>query len=183
MSFKVYPNRGGKEQKVHGKYYEKNVDVAISREDIILGVVSVKFVMSNYNQNKHNYFEQQLGETANLRSNNIVYGHIMLRTQPTPYLGKDQTTGKQVVKKNEQVQIVRFSYIRHLLLIMVQTIYQMSSAWPYFNLVNIKEKYFGYAINPIYLRFLLKALSYFVVYLELIRSLIKFVRLYTVNMS
>jgi len=94
---------GGKEQKVHGKYYEKNVDVAISREDIILGVVSVKFVMSNYNQNKHNYFEQQLGETANLRSNNIVYGHIMLRTQPTPYLGKDQTTGKYVVKKNEQV--------------------------------------------------------------------------------
>jgi len=95
---------GGKEQKVRGKYYEKNVDVAISREGIILGVVSVKFVMSNYNQNKHNYFEQQLGETANLRSKNIVYGHIMLRTQPTPYLGRDPKTGKQVVKKNEYVK-------------------------------------------------------------------------------
>jgi len=94
---------GGKEQKVCGKYYEKSVDVAISFENVILGVVSVKFVMTNYNQNKYNYFEQQLGETANLRSNNIVFGHIMLRTQPTPYLGKDPNSGKQIVKKEEQV--------------------------------------------------------------------------------
>ncbi len=95
--------QGGKEQKVRGKYYEKSVDVAISREGVILGVVSVKFVMSNYNQNRHNYFEQQLGETANLRSNNIVFGHIMLRVQPTPYLGKDSNSGKQVMKRKEQV--------------------------------------------------------------------------------
>jgi len=32
---------GGKEQKVPDKYYEKSVDIAISRDDLILGVVSV----------------------------------------------------------------------------------------------------------------------------------------------
>ncbi len=89
---------GGGEAKVQGKYYPKNVDVAIWRSGTTLGVVSVKFVMTNYNQNKTNYFEQQLGETANLRSNDIVFGHIMLRTHPTPYLKRDG-----VVKQNEQV--------------------------------------------------------------------------------
>ena len=89
---------GGGEAKVQGRYYPKNVDVAISRLGITLGVVSVKFVMTNYNQNKRNYFEQQLGETANLRSNDIVFGHIMLRTHPTPYLKRSG-----IVQRNEMV--------------------------------------------------------------------------------
>ncbi len=89
---------GGKEQRVDGKYYQKQVDVAISREDNTLGVVSIKFVMSNYQQNKNNYFEQQLGETANLRRGNIVYGYIMLIPQPTPYLKRGGE-----VKKYEDV--------------------------------------------------------------------------------
>ncbi len=89
---------GGRESKVEGRYYPKNVDVAISRSSITLGVVSVKFVMTNYRQNKNNYFEQQLGETANLRSNDIVFGHIMLRTHPTPYLKRGGE-----VKHNEKV--------------------------------------------------------------------------------
>ena len=77
--------QGGKEVRVHGKYYPKKVDVAIFRNDTILGVVSIKFVNSNYRQNKYNYFEQQLGETSNLRRNNIVFGHIFLLTQPIPH--------------------------------------------------------------------------------------------------
>ncbi len=89
---------GGKEIKVRGKYYGKKVDVAISRKGTTLGVVSVKFVMTNYRQNKHNYFEQQLGETANLRRSDIVFGHIMLLTQPTPYLKRGGE-----VKKFEEV--------------------------------------------------------------------------------
>ncbi len=89
---------GGREAKVQGRYYPKNVDVSISRSGITLGVVSIKFVMTNYNQNKMNYFEQQLGETANLRSNDIVFGHIMLRTHPTPYLKLSR-----VVQRNEKV--------------------------------------------------------------------------------
>ena len=91
-------DRGGKESTVQGRYYPKKVDVEISRNGITLGVVSLKFPMVNYNQNKNNYFEHQLGETANLRSRDIVFGHIMLRTHPTPYLNKNK-----VFKKWEKV--------------------------------------------------------------------------------
>ena len=77
--------QGGREMRVNGKYYPKKVDVAILRDGIILGVVSIKFVNSNYRQNKYNYFEQQLGETSNLRRKNIVFGHIFLLTQPIPH--------------------------------------------------------------------------------------------------
>lgn len=76
------------EEKVHGKYYDKKVDVAIFRDGIALGVVSIKFVVTNFKQNKNNYFEQQLGETANLRSQNIVFGHIMVLLEPILYLNK-----------------------------------------------------------------------------------------------
>lgn len=93
-----YSDEGGGEVKVAGQYYDKNVDVSISRDGITLGVVSVKFVMSNYRQNKHNYFEHQLGETANLRSNDIVFGHIMIVCHPTPYLKRGG-----VVKSYEEV--------------------------------------------------------------------------------
>lgn len=81
-----YSDDGGREVNVEGQYYNKNVDVSISRDNITLGVVSIKFVMSNYRQNKHNYFEHQLGETANLRSSDLVFGHIMILCHPTPYL-------------------------------------------------------------------------------------------------
>ncbi len=77
-----------RETRVDGKYYRKKVDVAILREDRVLGVVSVKFPITNYGKNKHNYFESQLGETANLRSGDIVFAHFMVRTQPTPAPGK-----------------------------------------------------------------------------------------------
>ncbi len=83
---------GGAEMKVGGRYYPKNVDVAISRDGMVIGVVSVKFVQSNYRQNKNNYFEQQLGETANLRSSDIVFGQIMLFPEPIPYFSRNSET-------------------------------------------------------------------------------------------
>ena len=96
---------GGKESKVQGRYHSKNVDVSISRSGMTLGVVSVKFVMTNYKQNKYNYFEQQLGETANLRSNDIVFGHIMLRTHPTPYLGKEGQNKRDEPVDDQQIDL------------------------------------------------------------------------------
>lgn len=84
-------DRINREESVEGAYYNKKVDVAVSRNGETLGVISIKFVMNNYYQNKNNYFEQQLGETANLRSNNIAFGHIMVFTQPIPYLKKDKS--------------------------------------------------------------------------------------------
>lgn len=74
-----------KEAKVEGMYYDKDVDVLISRDEQELGVISIKFVISNYWQNSINYFEQQIGETANLRRRNIVYGNLFCVTNPIPY--------------------------------------------------------------------------------------------------
>ena len=83
-----------REAGVAGMYYDKKVDVLVSRADEALAVVSVKFVISNYWQNSINYLEQQIGETANLRRRNIVYGNLFCVTNPIPY--KDR--GGQVVR-------------------------------------------------------------------------------------
>ncbi len=73
------------EASVSGMYYDKNVDILVSRDEQDLGIISVKFVISNYWQNSINYFEQQVGETANLRRRNIVYGSLFCVTNPIPY--------------------------------------------------------------------------------------------------
>ncbi len=75
----------GSEAKVEGMYYGKNVDILVTRGEHELGVINVKFVISNYWQNAVNYFEQQIGETANLRRRNIVYGNLFCLTNPIPY--------------------------------------------------------------------------------------------------
>ncbi len=77
--------KSGSEARVGGMYYDKDVDVLISRGEQELGVISIKFVISNYWQNSINYFEQQIGETANLRRRNIVYGNLFCVTNPIPY--------------------------------------------------------------------------------------------------
>lgn len=46
---------------------------------------AVKFVMRNYSQNSNNYFENMLGETANIRSNNIPYFQIFIIFDKVPY--------------------------------------------------------------------------------------------------
>lgn len=88
-----------REAGVAGMYYDKNVDVLVARDGEELGVISVKFVISNYWQNSVNYLEQQIGETANLRRRNIVYGNLFCVTNPIPY-------------KNRAGAIVKLEYIR-----------------------------------------------------------------------
>lgn len=81
--------QSGGERNIDGKYYSKNVDVSVEFNGHVVGVVNVKFVMSNYRQNANNYFENQLGETANLRRSNIAYGHLNLFTHPIPYFNRE----------------------------------------------------------------------------------------------
>ena len=73
-----------KERFVEGWYYRKNSDVVVSKNGIDVGVVSVKFPVQSYKKNKINMFETQLGETANLRMNNIVFGNFLLLPVPLP---------------------------------------------------------------------------------------------------
>src|SRR5436309_9147631 len=69
--YQVYSldEKHGKEKTIQGRYMEKRVDIAIMKGERPVAGVGIKFIMSNYRQNSNNYFENMLGETANIRAN------------------------------------------------------------------------------------------------------------------
>ena len=80
----------GKERQISGRYINKWVDITI--EDIqtkkpVAGI-GVKFIMQNYSQNSNNYFENMLGETANIRTANCPYFQIFIILDKLPYYKK-----------------------------------------------------------------------------------------------
>ncbi len=75
----------GKEGKMKGRYMEKTVDILISKNKNDIAGIGVKFVMNNYSQNSNNYFENMLGETANIRTNNKEYFQILILPEEMPY--------------------------------------------------------------------------------------------------
>ena len=74
-----------KEGNIQGRYYPKNVDIMVSKNGKPVAGYAVKFVMRNYSQNSNNYFENMLGETANIRSNSIPYFQIFIIFEQVPY--------------------------------------------------------------------------------------------------
>ncbi|MDD5528017.1 MAG: hypothetical protein PHO56_03535 [Patescibacteria group bacterium] len=92
----------GKEARFEGKYYPKRLDVAIFKKGKIIATVSFKFVTSNYKQNANNYFEEMMGETANIRRQNVGFAHFLVLRGYTPYYLKNKYNlrGK---KKNDEV--------------------------------------------------------------------------------
>lgn len=79
----------GKEGKMDGRYMEKAVDIVISKDQKDIAGIGVKFVMNNYSQNSNNYFENMLGETANIRTNDKDYFQILILPEEMPYYDKD----------------------------------------------------------------------------------------------
>lgn len=77
-----------KEGTINGRYYPKNVDITVSKNGKPVAGYAVKFVMRNYSQNSNNYFENMLGETANIRSNSIPYFQIFIIFEKVPYYKK-----------------------------------------------------------------------------------------------
>lgn len=75
----------GKEGKLDGIYMGKTVDILITKNGNDLAGIGVKFVMNNYSQNSNNYFENMLGETANIRTNNKDYFQILILPDEMPY--------------------------------------------------------------------------------------------------
>ncbi len=75
----------GKEAKIQGRYIDKNVDITIFRDKTAIAGIGVKFVMQNYSQNSNNYFENMLGETANIRSCRIPYFQIFIIPDKIPH--------------------------------------------------------------------------------------------------
>jgi len=75
----------GHEGTITGRYIAKAVDITILRGKEPVAGIGVKFVMQNYSQNSNNYFENMLGETANIRSNHIPYFQIFIIPDKIPY--------------------------------------------------------------------------------------------------
>ena len=75
----------GREGVIDGRYIEKKADIPITRGDANVAGIAVKFVMQNYSQNSNNYFENMLGETANIRSKRIPYFQIFIIPDKMPY--------------------------------------------------------------------------------------------------
>ncbi|MCK5459694.1 hypothetical protein KAI52_01110 [Candidatus Parcubacteria bacterium] len=80
----------GKEFKFNGKYMPKNLDISVFKNKKFVATVSFKFVTSNYKQNVNNYFENLLGETANIRRQNVGFAHFLVLRGHTPYLSKNR---------------------------------------------------------------------------------------------
>jgi hypothetical protein len=77
-----------KEGTIEGRYYPKNVDITVLKKGTPIAGYAVKFVMRNYAQNSNNYFENMLGETANIRSKSIPYFQIFIIFEKVPYYKK-----------------------------------------------------------------------------------------------
>lgn len=76
------------EGSIQGRYYPKNVDITVSKNGKTVAGYAVKFVMRNYSQNSNNYFENMLGETANIRANSIPYFQVFIIFEQVPYYKK-----------------------------------------------------------------------------------------------
>ncbi|WP_159469122.1 hypothetical protein [Dyadobacter sp. 3J3] len=83
---------GSKEAKIDGKYYPKDVDIAVFKDGKTIFCLGIKFITSNYKQNANNYFESMMGETANIQANKIPYAHIIVMRYETPYYKKNDSS-------------------------------------------------------------------------------------------
>jgi len=97
----------GKESKIKGRYMDKNVDITIEKNGKAIAGIAVKFVMSNYSQNSNNYFENMLGETANIRANRVPYFQIFIVPDTLPYYKKNGDISKweNITQNNVQKYI------------------------------------------------------------------------------
>ena len=85
----------GIEKTIQGRYINKWVDITVTNsEDEPIAGIAVKYVMSNYQQNSNNYFENMLGETANIRCSNIPYFQMFIIPEYMPYFDKDGQIAK-----------------------------------------------------------------------------------------
>lgn len=91
-NFQVFSQGYGedKEASISGRYMDKMVDITVKKNDEAIAGIGVKFVMQNYSQNSNNYFENMLGETANLRSAQHPYFQIFIILDKLPYYNRSK---------------------------------------------------------------------------------------------
>ena len=80
----------------------KRVDITVKHRGKAVAGIAVKFAMQNYAQNSNNYFENMLGETANIRCAKYPYFQIFIVFDKLPYYnnGKKITRGESFTDHN-----------------------------------------------------------------------------------
>jgi len=91
----------GGEYEIEGKYYPKRLDITVFSKKKPIVTLSFKFVTSNYPQNSNNYFENLLGETANIRRIGVGFVHFLVLRGHTPYYYKAAGNKRGKLKKTE----------------------------------------------------------------------------------
>lgn len=91
----------GKEFTYTGKYFNKNLDITIVKNGNPVSAIALKFVTTNYKQNGNNYFEGMLGETANIKRNNLPYGQILILRREMPYYSTDKKRFTKIERIND----------------------------------------------------------------------------------
>ena len=94
----------GGEYTFDGKYYPKTLDISVLNKNKLVATISFKFVTSNYKQNANNYFENLLGETANIRRNNVGFAHFLVLRSLIPYYDKNKGNLRGKLKKIEHLK-------------------------------------------------------------------------------
>lgn len=79
-----------KEGLMIGRYYDKRVDITVFKKGRPVAGIAVKFVMQNYSQNSNNYFENMLGETANIRAQRCPYFQVFIVFDKLPYYDRNK---------------------------------------------------------------------------------------------
>ncbi len=79
-----------REIKIEGKYYPKDIDISVTQSGSPIFCLGIKFVTSNYKQNANNYFENMMGETANIQAkNDLPYAQLIVLRRETPYYNRE----------------------------------------------------------------------------------------------
>ena len=100
----------GKEEKIQGRYIEKMVDITIKNNHQSIAGIAIKYVMSNYFQNSNNYFENMLGETANIRCHKKQYFQILIIPEKLPYFDKNgKITKWEIIDEYHLTKYIKLS--------------------------------------------------------------------------
>ena len=98
-----------KEMNVEGKYYPKDIDITVAKDGQPVFCLGIKFVTSNYKQNANNYFENMMGETANIQAiGNLPYAQLLIFRLETPYYPKNETETLSKIEKINDKDISKY---------------------------------------------------------------------------
>lgn len=127
-----------REGQLEGRYYDKNVDITVCYKGKPVAGYAVKFVMRNYSQNSNNYFENMLGETANIRSNRIPYFQIFIIFDKVPYYKKSGEFSRyDVITEHNFSKYIKLSADN-------PDSFMHTPDKTYIGIIKLKEKYEGY---------------------------------------